>query len=77
MGLNFQVESNLGNVILFYFSMLHFYDSSPYSIESQTIRLEGAAAVSAARIKFLVWGDDALALQHLSTSSPPTSLLSI
>ena len=44
--------------------MLHLYDYSPYSIESQIIRLKAAAAVSAARIKSLVWGDDALAFVY-------------
>ena len=44
--------------------MLHFYDSSTYSIESQIIRLKAATAVSAARIKSLVWGDDALAFVY-------------
>jgi len=47
-----------------FFSMLHLYDSSPYSIKSQTIRLKAASAVSAAHIKSLVWGEDALAFVY-------------
>ena len=43
-----------------FFEMLHLYDSSPYSIKSQTIRLKAASTVSAARKKILVWGEDAL-----------------
>ena len=44
--------------------MLHFYDSSPYTLKSQTIRLKAAALVSAAHIKSLVWGEDALAFVY-------------
>ena len=44
--------------------MLHLYDSSPYSIESQTFRLKAASVLSAACIKSLVWGQDALAFVH-------------
>lgn len=44
--------------------MIHLYDSSPYSINSQTIRLKAAGALSAAHIKSLVWGEDALAFVY-------------
>ncbi|KAF8056569.1 hypothetical protein FPV67DRAFT_1677948 [Lyophyllum atratum] len=44
--------------------MLHLYDSSPYSQESQEIRLKAASALSRANIKSLVWGEDALAFIH-------------
>jgi hypothetical protein len=44
--------------------MLHLYDSSPYSLKSQNIRLKAASALSAASIKSLVWGEDALAFVH-------------
>lgn len=44
--------------------MLHLYDSSPYSIKSQTIRLKAAGALSVADIKSLVWGEDALAFVY-------------
>ena len=44
--------------------MIHLYDSSPYSKKSQTIRLKAAGAVSAADIKSLVWGEDALAFVY-------------
>ena len=47
-----------------FFEMLHLYDSSPYSIKSQTIRLKAASTVFAARIKSLVWGEDALAFVY-------------
>ncbi|KAF8056561.1 hypothetical protein FPV67DRAFT_1593412 [Lyophyllum atratum] len=44
--------------------MLHLYDSSPYSQESQEIRLKAASALSRANMKSLVWGEDALAFIH-------------
>ncbi|GLB42743.1 hypothetical protein LshimejAT787_1201920 [Lyophyllum shimeji] len=44
--------------------MLHLYDSSPYSTESQETRLKAACALSKAHIKTLVWGEDALAFIH-------------
>jgi hypothetical protein len=44
--------------------MLHLYDSSTYSIDSQTIRLKAASALSAAHIKSLVCGEDALAFVY-------------
>ena len=44
--------------------MLHFYDSSPYSIKTQRGRLKPACALSDAHIKCLVWGEDALAYVH-------------
>ena len=46
--------------------MLHLYDSSPssYSVKSQVIPLKAASAVSAAHIKSLVWGEDALAFVY-------------
>jgi hypothetical protein len=47
-----------------FFSMLHLYDSSPYSIKSQTIRLKATGALSVADIKSLVWGEDALAFVY-------------
>ena len=53
--------------------MLHLYDSSPYSIESQAIRLKAAFALSTARIKSLVWGEDALAFIHFV----PTNLTAL
>jgi hypothetical protein len=48
--------------------MLHLYDSGPYSVESQT-----ACAPSTARIKSLVWGEDALAFIHFV----PTNLTAL
>ena len=53
--------------------MLDLYDSSPYSIESQAIRLKAACALSTARIKSLVWGEDALAFTHFV----PTNLTAL
>ncbi|KAF8961749.1 hypothetical protein BDZ97DRAFT_1759756 [Flammula alnicola] len=44
--------------------MLELYDSSPYSLPSQEIRLKSACALSNAHIKCLVWGQDALAFIH-------------
>ena len=44
--------------------MLHLYDSCPYSLQAQQIRLKSACVLSKARIKSLVWGDDALAFIH-------------
>jgi len=44
--------------------MLHFYDLSPWSIDIQRVRLKPACALFDAHIKFLVWGEDALAYIH-------------
>lgn len=53
--------------------MLHFYDSSPYSIDTQRRRLKPACALSDAHIKCLVWGEDALAYIHFI----PTNLFDL
>lgn len=53
--------------------MLHLYDSSPYSTESQAIHLKAACALSTAHIKSLVWGEDALAFIHFI----PTNLTTL
>ncbi|KAF8970545.1 hypothetical protein BDZ97DRAFT_49398 [Flammula alnicola] len=41
--------------------MLHFYDSSPFSLKTQEERLASARVLSHANIRSLVWGEDALA----------------
>ena len=53
--------------------MLHFYDSSPYSIDTQRGRLKPSCALSDAHIKCLVWGEDALAYIHFI----PTGLVDL
>ena len=53
--------------------MLHFYDSSPYSIDTQRGHLKPACALSDVHINSLVWGEDALAYIHFI----PTGLFNL
>ena len=53
--------------------MLEYYDSSPWSLYTQQLRLKPACALSEADIKCLVWGTDALAYIHFI----PTGLLEL
>ncbi|KAF8164865.1 hypothetical protein B0H34DRAFT_670860 [Crassisporium funariophilum] len=53
--------------------MLHYYDSSPYGLKTQQRRLRPALSLSDAKIRCLVWAEDALAYIHFV----PTSLFSL
>jgi hypothetical protein len=54
-------------------SMLHLYDSCPYSPTSQATRLKPARALSDAGITCVVWGEDALAFKFFV----PTELFAL
>ncbi|KAJ7477192.1 hypothetical protein B0H11DRAFT_1295096 [Mycena galericulata] len=43
---------------------LHYYDECPDTVETQVLRLEPAAALTAANIPCLVWAEDALCFVH-------------